>query len=136
MTDTTSPALRTALAYYQAWTSHDLDKAMSYIADDIVCDAPAGRLEGADAYRGFLGPFVQILTSATMIAAFGDDQTALVMYDTQTMPVKSHPYPRGWSHSRENPVPACSAVAGWACPGLGAVPAARCGLRDDGAGCP
>ena len=53
MTDTTSPALRTWLAYYQAWTSHDLDKAMSYIADDIVCDTPAGRLEGAEAYRGF-----------------------------------------------------------------------------------
>ena len=64
---------------------------MSYIADDIVCDAPAGRLEGADAYRGFLGPFVQIVTGATMIAAFGDDQTALVMYDTQTIPVKSAP---------------------------------------------
>ena len=42
MTETTSPALRTALAYYQAWTGHDLEKAMSYIADDIVCDAPAG----------------------------------------------------------------------------------------------
>jgi ketosteroid isomerase-like protein len=91
MTDTTSPALRTALAYYQAWTNHDLDKAMSYIAGDIVCDAPAGRLEGAGAYRAFLGPFVQILTSAKMIAAFGDDQTALVMYDTQTVPVKSAP---------------------------------------------
>ncbi len=58
MTDT-SPALQTALAYYQAWTSHDLDKAMNYIADDIVCDLPGGRLEGADAYRGFLGPLVQ-----------------------------------------------------------------------------
>jgi hypothetical protein len=91
MTDAISPALATALAYYQAWTGHDLDKAMSYIADDIVCDAPAGRLEGADAYRGFMGPFVQILTSATMIAAFGDEQSALVMYDTQTVPVKSAP---------------------------------------------
>ena len=91
MTDTTSPALRTALAYFQAWTSHDIDKAMSYIADDVVCDAPAGRLEGADAYRGFIGPFVQILTGAEMIAAFGDDQTALVMYDTQTVPVKRAP---------------------------------------------
>jgi hypothetical protein len=57
-----SPALRTALAYYHAWTSHDLDKAMSHIADDIVCDAPTGRLEGAAAYRGFMGPFVQVLT--------------------------------------------------------------------------
>ena len=91
MTDTISPALRTALAYYQAWTSHDLDKAMSYIASDIVCDTPGGRLEGAEAYRGFLSPFAQILTSAKMIAAFGDDETALVMYDTQTVPVKSSP---------------------------------------------
>jgi hypothetical protein len=91
MTETTSPALRTALAYYQAWTSHDLDKAMSYIADDIVCDAPAGRLEGADAYRGFMGPFVQILIGSELIGAFGDDQTALIMYDTETVPVKSAP---------------------------------------------
>ena len=84
MSGTASPALQTALAYYEAWTSRDLDKAMSYIAGDIVCDAPAGRLEGAAAYRGFLGPFVQIVTGATMIAAFGDDHTGLVMYDTQT----------------------------------------------------
>jgi len=91
MTETTSPALHTALAYYQAWTGHDLDKAMSYIADDIVLDSPGGRLEGADAYRGFLGPFLQILTGSKMIAAFGDEETALVMYDTETMPVKSAP---------------------------------------------
>jgi len=91
MTDTTSPALRTALAYYQAWTSHDLDEAMSYIADDIVCDAPAGRLRGAEAYRGFMGPFIQILTGSKMIAAYGDDETALIMYDTETLPVASAP---------------------------------------------
>jgi hypothetical protein len=91
MTDTTSPALRTALAYYQAWTSHDLDKAMGYIADDIICDAPAGRLEGAAAYRAFMGPFAQIVTGSEMIAAFGDEQTALIMYDTETVPVKSAP---------------------------------------------
>jgi ketosteroid isomerase-like protein len=91
MTETASPALRTALAYYRAWTAHDLDKAMSYIADDIVCDAPAGRLEGAEAYRAFMGPFVQMLTGSELIAAFGDDRTAVVMYDTETVPVKSAP---------------------------------------------
>ena len=37
MTQTTSPALDIALAYYHAWTSHDLDKAMSYVADEIAC---------------------------------------------------------------------------------------------------
>jgi hypothetical protein len=36
---------------------------MSYIADHIVCDTPAGRLEGAEAYRDFQGPFVEILTA-------------------------------------------------------------------------
>ena len=92
MTETTSsPALRTALAYYQAWTSHDLDQAMSYVADEIVCDAPAGRLEGADAYRAFMGPFVQILRESRLIAAFGDDQTAVIMYETRTVPVPSAP---------------------------------------------
>jgi hypothetical protein len=88
---TSSPALATALAYHKAWTSHDFELAMTYIADDIVCDAPPGRLEGATAFRDFMGPFVQILREATMIAAFGDDTTALVMYDTKTIPVADAP---------------------------------------------
>ena len=91
MTDATSPALQTALAYYDAWTSKDLERVMTYIADDIVCDAPAGRLEGAAAYRDFMGPFVEILLEARLISAFGDEETALVMYDTRTLPVDSAP---------------------------------------------
>jgi len=91
VTEKPSPALQIALAYYEAWTSKDLDRAMSYISEDIVCDAPAGRIEGAEAYRAFMGPFVQMLTDADMIAAFGDEETALVMYDTETVPVKSAP---------------------------------------------
>jgi hypothetical protein len=38
-----------------------------------------------------MGPFVQILTGSTMIAAFGDDDTSLIMYDTETLPVASAP---------------------------------------------
>ena len=91
MTDTTSPALEVALAYYRAWTNKELDKAMSYIAEDIVCEAPAGRIEGAAAYRAFMAPFIEMLVSSNIIAAFGDEQTALVMYDTETIPVKSAP---------------------------------------------
>lgn len=91
MSELTSPALQIALAYHQAWTSHDLEQAMTYIANEIVCDAPAGRLEGAVAYREFMGPFVQILTGSKLIAAFGDDETAVVVYDTETVPVKSAP---------------------------------------------
>ena len=48
-------ALDTALAYHRAWTSHDFDRAMTYIAEDIVCQAPSGRLDGTAAFRGFMG---------------------------------------------------------------------------------
>jgi ketosteroid isomerase-like protein len=87
----TSPAQDIALAYFEAWTNHDLDRAMTYIADDIVCDAPAGRLEGADAFRDYMGPFVGILKTASLLASFGDDHTAVVVYDTETVPVASAP---------------------------------------------
>jgi ketosteroid isomerase-like protein len=91
VTEQNSPALRTALAYHQAWTSHDFEQAMTYIAEDIVCQAPAGRLEGAEAFRGFMGPFAQILTRSSLIAAFGDDTTSMLMYDTDTVPVRDAP---------------------------------------------
>ena len=91
MADQSSPALDVALSYYEAWTAKDLDRAMTYIAEDVVCDAPAGRIEGAEAYRDFMAPFVGILVGSNVIAAFGDEQTALVMYDTETVPVKSAP---------------------------------------------
>lgn len=86
-----SAALEVALAYHEAWAGKDFDRAMTYIADDIVCDAPAGRIEGTEAYRAFMGPFVQILEGTRMIAAFGDDDTAMVFYDTDTIPVKHAP---------------------------------------------
>ncbi len=91
MSETPSPALEVALAYYHAWTSKDFERAMSYIADEVVCEAPAGRIEGADAYRAFMGPFVQILRSSSLIASFGDDEIAVVMYDAETIPVKRAP---------------------------------------------
>ena len=91
MTDSTSPALQTALAYFHAWTSRDIDQAMTYIAGDIVCQAPSGQLEGAKAFQGFMGPFVQILTKASLIAAFGNQEQAVVMYETDTIPVNDAP---------------------------------------------
>ncbi len=91
MTENTSSALQAALSYHQAWTSHDFERAMTFIADDLTCHAPAGRLEGADAFRAFMEPFTQIVTRSELIAAFGDDRTALLMYDTDTVPVPRAP---------------------------------------------
>lgn len=91
MVESASKALRTGLAYHEAWTNHDFDRAMTFIADEIVCHAPAGRLDGADAFRSFMEPFAQIVTRSALIAAFGDDEKTVLMYDTDTVPVSNAP---------------------------------------------
>lgn len=64
---------------------------MTHIAADIICHAPSGRLEGAEAFREVMGPFVQILTRSNLVTAFGDDHTAVLFYDTDTAPVQHAP---------------------------------------------
>ena len=91
MPQNTGAALDTALAYYRAWTGHDFDKAMTFVSPDIVCHGPAGRLDGAEAFRGFMEPFSRIVTRSQLLGAFGDDDTALLMYDTDTVPVPNAP---------------------------------------------
>ena len=91
MNEQTSAALDTALAYHRAWTSHDFDQAMTHIGENIVCQAPAGRIDGAEAFRAFMEPFSQILTASKLLAAFGDETTAVLMYDADTVPVQEAP---------------------------------------------
>lgn len=87
----TRTVLETALAYHKAWTGGDLDQAMTYIADDVICEAPFGRFEGSAAFRGFLEPFVQRLVGSTVIAEFGDERTAVIVYETTTPLVAGEP---------------------------------------------
>lgn len=93
--DHRSAALEAALAYHRAWTSGDLDGAMAYVVDDIICRAPDGDITGKDAYRGYLGEFTQIMTGLTDAAVFGDDEDVLLFYYphtavTSTAPVAEH----------------------------------------------
>ncbi len=46
---------------------------------------------GSEAFRAFMEPFSRILTGSSVIAAFGDEQTALLMYDAVTVPVEDAP---------------------------------------------
>ena len=92
MTDPSTPhALATALAYHQAWTSHNLGQAMTYIADSITCDAPGARISGTKQYREFLGGFMTQLTGVQTVAAFGDDTTAVLFYYPHTARVSDAP---------------------------------------------
>ena len=91
MSDGNGAALRVALAYHRAWTGGRFDEAMTYVADDVVCDAPAGRIEGAAAYREFMAPFAAMLIRADLLAAYGDEEQAVIVYDTATTLVASGP---------------------------------------------
>lgn len=83
MTATSTP-LETALAYYKAWTGDAFEHAMTYLADDVVCETPIGRIEGAAAFRAFLEPFAQQLIGSSLVAAFGDEDAAMLMYGSTT----------------------------------------------------
>jgi hypothetical protein len=83
--------LQVALAYYRSWTSGDFEQAMKYISPDIRCQAPAGPVVGAEAFRAFMEPFARTLVTSRLLAAFGEGDTALLMYDTETVPVAEAP---------------------------------------------
>jgi len=89
VTKNSSPALRIALAYHEAWKNLDHATAMKVVADNVTSETPFGRIEGANALHQSETGFAGMLTGATMVAAYGDDTTALLMYYTHTRPVPS-----------------------------------------------
>ncbi|WP_280502954.1 nuclear transport factor 2 family protein [Nocardia farcinica] len=70
--------------YHRAWTGGDIDRAMSLVADDIVCRAPGSDLAGKDAYRAYIGAFAPALTGLADIAAFADGERVALFYYPQT----------------------------------------------------
>ena len=86
-----SIALDTTISYFNAWTSGNFDQAIRYLSPAIVCNTPVGTITGSEAFRGFMGPFAGSLTSSKLLAAFGDENTALIMYDSATTIVADAP---------------------------------------------
>lgn len=61
--------------YHRARTSGDVERAMTWVADDITCRAPGADLDGKEAYRQFIGGFAPALTGLADIAT---SRTAIV----------------------------------------------------------
>src|SRR6266516_8157318 len=61
-----------AEGYAKAWTSGDVETALTFLADDVVCDAPAGQVNGVAEYRPFTQEFVDRLVSATITKVLAD----------------------------------------------------------------
>jgi len=75
-----SAALETARAFEAAWQGKDLERARSYLADDVAFESPFGRETTAEATIGQYAGFAQSVNGpAREVAAFGDDSNALIM---------------------------------------------------------
>jgi hypothetical protein len=82
--DRNATAREIADAYVRAWIGGDVEKALSYIADDVVCRTPGGEIDGLDAYRRFLTPFATALLGGEVIDVLGDDRHATAVYVVRT----------------------------------------------------
>ena len=76
-----------ANTYVQAIADKDVEKILSVSADDILCNSPVGQLEGSAAFRKFHEGFAQMLKKITVLAVFGDDEQAVIVYEADTHPV-------------------------------------------------
>jgi hypothetical protein len=73
-----------AIAFTEAWTSHDMDRAARYVGEDVVFDGPMQQSTGAKAYVDGLNGLSKEVKELRMISAFGDEEQALLMYDLIT----------------------------------------------------
>ncbi len=91
MTEKEAGAVEIAVAYHRAWTTGDMDSAAKHLAEDVTCHAPSGTFNGRAAVRAFMEPFAASLTNSKLLAAYGNDNEAILMYDTANKAVPSAP---------------------------------------------
>lgn len=71
-------------AYHDAWTSGDVDQALTCLAGDVRCFAPNEHVSGKDAWRQYLGGFVPMLTGAPAYAQMTEGDRVALWYFPQT----------------------------------------------------
>jgi hypothetical protein len=85
MTDMTKP-LDVAIAFTEAWTGHHMAAAAEFVAEDVTFDGPMQQSAGLGPYLKGLANLARSVEGFRMIAAYGDDETALLMYELITRP--------------------------------------------------
>jgi ketosteroid isomerase-like protein len=88
---TQTPAFSIVQDYHRAWTNGDVDRAMTWVADDITCRAPGEDLKGKDAYREYIAGFAPALTGIADIASFANGDRVALFYYPQTAATTTAP---------------------------------------------
>jgi ketosteroid isomerase-like protein len=87
MTRINGTALGIANTYVKAIASKDVETILSISTDDVVCTSPIGQTTGRERFRAFHDGFARMLTNLTVLAVYGDNEQAVVVYDAETGPV-------------------------------------------------
>lgn len=86
-TQNNGKALQVAKTYVEAIARKNVDTIASISADDVVCTSPIGRITGTQKFREFQDGFARMIVKVTVLAAYGDDEQAVVVYNADTHPV-------------------------------------------------
>jgi hypothetical protein len=79
---TEKSALDMAVAFLDAWTEGDFERAGGYLAEDFVFDGPIAHYTSASDFLAGSRRFIEMIRPGwRKVAAFGDDREALLLYD-------------------------------------------------------
>ena len=70
--------------YHDAWTSGDVDSAMSLVADSAAFFAPDPEVSTKEQWRNYLRNFVPMLTGAPELTRMTDEHRVALWYFPQT----------------------------------------------------
>ncbi|MBB3427962.1 limonene-1,2-epoxide hydrolase [Rhizobium sp. BK312] len=87
MAEQNATAGKIARAYGEAMASKDVDAIVKISADNIVCSSPIGKTTGVAAFRGFQEGFARMIKKLDILAAYGDETQAVLVYAVETHPV-------------------------------------------------
>lgn len=84
MTQADRTALSTVESYHRAWTSGDVENALTYLADDVRCFAPDDDVTTKSDWREYLQAMVPMLTGAPEHARMVESDRVALWYYPQT----------------------------------------------------
>ncbi|MEI7254850.1 nuclear transport factor 2 family protein [Dickeya dadantii] len=87
MTTMSNKALDIARTYVAAMAKKDVETIISISAGNVVCTSPIGQITGIERFQAFQEGFARMITNLTVLAVYGDDEQAVVVYDAETHPV-------------------------------------------------
>ncbi|NPE55419.1 nuclear transport factor 2 family protein [Dickeya dadantii] len=87
MTTMSNKALDIARTYVAAMAKKDVETIISISAEHVVCTSPIGQITGIERFQAFQEGFARMITNLTVLAVYGDDEQAVVVYDAETHPV-------------------------------------------------